>query len=81
MSQRTRAYRRAQRSRIQRYRATYCEAGYYYRPQHSRIDARTLGRITRTTAACSCWMCNRPRQVFGVPFADHRRLLRHTGGE
>lgn len=81
MQQRNRQYRRHQVALKKQRVSHYGQAGYWYRDAVPQTDAKVLGMVATTPAACGCWMCANHRQVFGVPFNETRRKLRYTGGE
>lgn len=35
------------------------------------VTPKRTGITSRTKASCSCWMCNKPRKVFGDSFKDY----------
>jgi hypothetical protein len=38
-------------------------------------NARHVGMLAATRAACSCWMCGNPRKYFGERTVQERRAL------
>lgn len=34
------------------------------------LDPKRLGKVVSTPKACSCWLCNRPRKVFGLTIKE-----------
>lgn len=81
MQQRNRQYRRRQLALKKKRVSRYGQANYYNRDCKPQTDPRILGKVAVSPAGCGCCMCANHRQVFGVPFSETRRKLRHTGGE
>lgn len=71
MEKHNRAVRRHHVKRLKKARAHY-----WGRSRQEPLTERQMGILIGTPEKCSrCWMCNRPRQTFGKPFADIRREL------
>lgn len=66
-----RAVRRHHIARLKKARKSHwnvCLFGVQYEFPFDKSKAptpRQLGRTVSTAKLCSCWMCNRPRKVFG----------------
>lgn len=81
MQQRNRQYRRRQFALKKKRVARYHQANYYGSSFGPQTDLKILGQVATTPAGCGCRICANHRQVYGVPFSETRRKLRHTGGE
>ncbi len=69
---RTRTFRRHHIERIRRKRKRYW-GGLVHAD-----DQRRQGICERTPKPCNCWMCNKPRKVFGVTLQEMRHRYHST---
>lgn len=63
-----RSERRHHRARLKKARAMY----WFWSPK----DPRQLSILARTPSTCACWMCNKPRKIFGKPFSEIAMMRR-----
>lgn len=75
-----RAVRRHHAARLKKARSGYW--GYAYNGRGP-MSERTVGLLLNTPKPCSCWMCNRPRKVFGkslkeIAEAEFLKALKDT---
>lgn len=68
-----RAIRRHHYERLKKNRKDYW--GYARDEKPGGMPPRILGMVAQTPAACSCWMCNRPRKIFGDLTLQEQRQM------
>lgn len=71
----SRSVRRHHMERIKCNRSIYNGYPRFDGVSDKAMSARALGKVANTAKACGCWMCSRPRKMFGERTMQEQRQM------